>query len=125
MLDALLADGVLLLHALFIAWVVLGGLAVLRWPWLAWLHLPAVGWGVWIEWSGGICPLTPLEQRLRVTGGEAGYSGGFIEHYLTAAIYPEGLTRETQFVMGAVVLAVNVAIYAVVIARRRGPERPQ
>lgn len=116
---SLLADAVLLLHGLFIAWAVLGGIAVLRWPKLAWAHLPAAAWGVWIEWSGGICPLTPLEQRLRSAAGEAGYSGGFIEHYLAAAIYPQGLTRETQFVLGALVLAVNAVIYGVVIARGR------
>ena len=98
---SLLADAVLVVHGLFIVFVVLGGLLVLRWPKLAWLHLPAVVWGVWIEWSGGICPLTPLEQRLRIAAGEAGYAGGFIEHYLTAAIYPEGLTCELQVALGA------------------------
>ena len=89
---------------LFIAWVVLGGLVVLRWPRLAWLHLPAVAWGVWIELTGGVCPLTPLEQRLRLAAGEAGYSGGFIEHYLGALIYPAGLTRGTQWMLAGIVL---------------------
>jgi hypothetical protein len=114
---SLLADAVLLLHALFVAWVVLGGLAVLKAPRLAWLHLPAVAWGVWIEWSGGLCPLTPLEQRLRRAAGERGYSGGFVEHYVTAALYPDGLTRELQWALGAFVLLVNVAVYAVICAR--------
>ena len=83
-----------------------------RWPWLAAGHLPAAAWAVWIEWSGGICPLTPLELRLRQAAGQQGYGGGFIEHYLTAAIYPEGLTRELQFAIGGFVLALNAAILA-------------
>lgn len=114
---ATLADAVLVGHGLFIAWAVLGGFAVWRRPWLALLHLPAAAWGVWIEWSGGICPLTPIEQRLRQAAGEAGYSGSFVEHYLGAAIYPEGLTREIQFAIGFFVLLLNAAVYAVLLAR--------
>jgi hypothetical protein len=116
---ALLADAVLLLHAAFIAWVALGGLAVLRCPRLAWAHLPALGWGVWISLSGGICPLTPLEQRLRLAAGQVGFEGGFIEHYLTAIIYPEALTRATQAMLAALLLAGNAAVYALVWRRRR------
>lgn len=119
MLASWAADAVLVVHGLFIAWVVAGGLAVLCRAWLAWLHLPAAAWGVWIEWTGGICPLTPLENRLRAAAGEQGYRGGFIEHYLTAAIYPDGLTREVQGWLGAGVIVVNAAVYALVIARRR------
>jgi Protein of Unknown function (DUF2784) len=117
MLSAFLADAVLVLHGLFIIWVVLGGLAVIARPWLAWLHLPAAAWGVWISWSGRVCPLTPLEQSLRRAAGQAGYEGGFVEHYLTAVIYPEGLTVNLQILYGAVVLAINLALYAVAIAR--------
>lgn len=116
---SLLADAVLLLHAAFVGWVVTGALAVLRRPRLAWLHLPALAWGVWIEWSGGICPLTPLEQRLRRAAGEAGYDGGFVEHYVGAALYPDGLTRETQFALGAALLAINAVLYAVLAVRGR------
>jgi Protein of Unknown function (DUF2784) len=116
---AILADAVLLLHGAFIAWVVFGGLAALRWPPLAWLHLPALAWGVWISASGGICPLTPLEQSLRRAAGEAGWHGGFIEHYLGAIIYPDGLTRSTQAVLAALLLAGNAAIYAIVWRRWR------
>lgn len=108
----LLADALLVLHALFVVWVVAGAFAVLRRPGLAVLHLPAAAWGAWIEFSGGICPLTPLENTWRAREGEAGYAGGFIEHYLTAAIYPEGLTREHQAWLGAAVLAINLALYA-------------
>jgi Protein of Unknown function (DUF2784) len=111
MSDAALADLVLIVHAAFVAWVVLGIVAVWRWPRLALLHLPALAWGVWIEWSGAICPLTPLEQRLRRAAGQAGYDGGFVERVLLGALYPEGLTREVQFMLGAIVLAVNVLGY--------------
>lgn len=106
-----LADVVLLLHLGFIIFVTLGGLLVLRWPRLAAIHLPAALWGALIEFTAGRCPLTPLEQWLRHRGGEAGYAGGFIEHYLTAAIYPQGLTREAQIALGAVVVLINAAVY--------------
>jgi Protein of Unknown function (DUF2784) len=116
---ALLADAVLLWHAGFIAWVVFGGIAALRWPRLAGLHLPALAWGVWISASGGICPLTPLEQRLRLAAGEAGFHGSFIEHYLSAVIYPDGLTRGVQMGLAALLLAGNAAVYALVWRRWR------
>jgi hypothetical protein len=115
----LLADAVLLVHLIFIAFVVLGGLLVLRWPSVAWLHLPAVAWGAWIELSGGICPLTPLEVELRARAGEGTYSGGFIERYLTAAIYPEGLERRHQIALAAFVLVLNAAVYGWLAWRRR------
>ena len=99
--------------------VVLGGLLVLRWPRMAWLHLPAVAWGAGIEFLGGICPLTPLENHLRRQAGQAGYAGDFIGHYITAALYPGGLTREVQIALGALVLLVTVAIYVIVLRRQR------
>ena len=105
------ADAVLVLHLLFVVFVVLGGLAVLRWPRLAWLHVPAAIWGVLIEFGGWICPLTPLENSLRERGGEVGYTGGFIDHYVTSFIYPDGLTRPMQFAIGALVLVINVYVY--------------
>lgn len=119
MLWSWLADALLLLHGLFIAWVVLGALAVWRRPRLAWAHLPCAAWGAWVELAGWVCPLTPLEQRLRLAAGEAGYAGGFIEHYLTAAIYPEGMTRELQLGLGLGVLGLNAALYAAMGWRRR------
>ena len=115
----LLADAVLVLHGLFIAWAALGALAVWRWPRLLVLHLPALAWGVWIEISGGICPLTPLENSLRRAAGQSGYSGGFIDHYLGGLIYPAGLTREAQWVVAGVLLAINVVLYGGMIARVR------
>lgn len=117
-----LADLVLVVHLAFVVFVVLGGLLVLRYPRLAWVHIPAAIWGVLIEFAGWICPLTPMENAFRARGGEAGYGGGFIEHYVLAALYPAGLSREVQFLLGSVVLALNLAIYAVVI-RRHTPKR--
>ncbi|HEX6202374.1 MAG TPA: DUF2784 domain-containing protein [Thermoanaerobaculia bacterium] len=114
----LAADAVLLLHGLFVAFVVLGGLLVLRWPRLAWLHLPCAAWGALIEFAGWICPLTPLENRLRRLGGEAGYEGGFVETYVLATLYPEGLSRPVQIALGVLVLAINTAIYGWLIAHR-------
>ena len=122
MLWSWLADALLLLHGLFIAWVVLGGLAVWARPRLVWLHLPCAAWGAAIELAGWICPLTPLEQRWRVAAGEAGYAGGYIDHYLTAAIYPDGLTRDVQVALGLAVVAINAALYGAAwrrAARRR------
>jgi hypothetical protein len=118
-----LADLVLVVHLAFVLFVVLGGLLVPRWPRLAWLHLPAAIWGVLVEYTGWICPLTPLENSLRMRGGEAGYSGGFIQHYTEPLLYPSGLTRSTQMVLGTIALVLNIAAYGVVISRlrSRGP----
>ncbi|MDM0029481.1 DUF2784 domain-containing protein [Variovorax saccharolyticus] len=123
--DRLLADAVLLLHGLFILFAVFGGLLVWRWPRLAWLHLPAAAWAGWVVSAGWICPLTPLENALRRSAGEAGYSGGFVEHYLLALIYPEGLTRPLQIALGLGVLLFNAALYArlLVLRRRRKATR--
>lgn len=120
---AWLADLLLILHGLFIGWVMLGALAVAWRPWLVWLHLPALAWGVGIMASGAICPLTPLEWWLRRQAGQSGQSGGFIEHYLTAAIYPEGLTRQLQWTLGALLLAFNLACYAWLWLRRHRQRR--
>jgi len=113
-----LADLVLVVHLAFVLFVVLGGLLVLKWPRLAWLHVPTAVWGVLIEYKGWICPLTPLENSFRARGGGAGYSGGFIEHYIQPLLYPAGLTRGTQIVLGSLALLVNLTAYGVVIARR-------
>ena len=110
-----LADLVLCVHAAFVAFVVLGGLLALRWPRAAWVHLPALAWGVFVEFTGALCPLTPLEALLRRHGGEAGYSGGFLDHYLTALLYPEGLTREGQLALGAAALTINAIVYGAIV----------
>ena len=111
MLYRLAADLVVLIHLSFVLFVLLGGLFVLRWPRLAWVHLPAVAWGAFIEFSGWICPLTPLENWLRTQSGEAGYEGDFIVRYVIPLLYPETLTHDIQLILGVIVVAVNLAIY--------------
>jgi hypothetical protein len=107
----LAADTLVVLHLGFVLFVLLGGVLVYRWPRWAWVHVPAFAWGAMIEFNNWICPLTPLEQRLRMAAGEDGYSGGFVEHYLLPMLYPEGLTREIQLGLGLLVLGVNVLVY--------------
>jgi hypothetical protein len=118
MANRLAADAVLAAHLAFVLFVVFGGLLALRRPRVAWLHLPAVAWAALIEFSGWICPLTPLEVALRHGAGEAGYGGDFVEHYLVALIYPAGLTRELQVSIGAGVLLINLVVYFVLWRRR-------
>ncbi len=113
----LFADLVLVLHLAFVLFAVLGGLLALRWRWFPWLHLPAAIWGGFVEATGRICPLTPLENRLRGMAGVSGYGGRFIEHYLLGIVYPPGLTREIQLVLGALLVIVNIAVYAAVWKR--------
>jgi hypothetical protein len=119
MLYRFLADLVVVLHLGFVLFVVLGGLFALRWPRSAWFHLPAAIWGAGIEFFQGICPLTPLENHLRQLGGEAGYSGGFVEHYVLPVLYPAGLNQNLQLGIGSFVILLNVAVYTVVWRRRR------
>ena len=114
----LAADSVVLLHLAFIVFVVLGGLVVFRWPRFMWLHMPAAAWGAFIEFTGRVCPLTPLENRLRIAAGETGYSGGFIEEYLIPVVYPDGLTRWVQISLGVGVVAINLVFYGLLVARR-------
>ena len=118
MILRLSADLVVLLHFAFVVFVVGGGVVVLRWPRWAWLHLPAAIWGALIELTGRICPLTPLENRLRMATGETGYAGGFVEHYLIPVIYPDGLTRGLQISLGIGVVAINLVFYGLLVARR-------
>jgi hypothetical protein len=113
-----MADLVVVIHFAFVLFVVLGGLLVLRWPWLAYVHLPAAVWGTLIEFAGWICPLTPLEKSLRQGAGGEGYSGSFVEHYILPLLYPTALTRNIQLLLGTGVLLVNLVIYAFVLRRR-------
>lgn len=114
---AFAADAVMLFHFGFIAFALLGSLLVAWRRWIAALHLPALAWGAWIEASGRICPLTPLENHFRDLAGQGSYGEGFITHYLGPLIYPAGLTRSTQFVLLAVLVGVNVLGYAWVLRR--------
>ena len=115
----LLADGVVLIHLAFVLFAVLGALLIIRWRKVLWLHLPAAVWAAWIEFSGKICPLTPLENWLRMQGGGSGYAGGFVGHYLMPILYPSGLTPKVQFILGGVVIGVNLIIYGYVFFTRR------
>jgi hypothetical protein len=114
-----LATLVVAAHLAFIAFVVVGGLFVLRWRKLLYLHLAAVVWAVYVEWSGAICPLTPVENALRAAAGLEAYAGDFVAEYVFPLLYPDGLTRRAQLVIGVVVLAVNGCVYAVLLRQRR------
>jgi hypothetical protein len=116
----LAADLLVLVHVAFVAFVVLGGFVAIRRPRIAWLHVPAALWGAWAELTATICPLTPLENELRRRAGQAGYEGGFVEHYLIPLLYPEGLTAAHQRWIGVFVVAVNLVAYAIAIRRARG-----
>lgn len=111
MLFSLLADLVLLLHLLFILFVVFGGLLVFYQRWLAWFHIPCLTWGILLELNQWICPLTPLENYFRKLSGSAGYDDGFIEHYLAAFIYPDWLTSEIQIAIGLTLALLNILLY--------------
>lgn len=111
MLFQILADLLVIIHFAFVIFVVVGGLLVLKWRKVIFVHLPAAIWGALIEFAGWICPLTPLENWLRKQGGASGYSGDFVNHYIIPILYPAGLTRDVQVVLGMLVIVVNIAIY--------------
>ena len=124
MLSRIIADLLVMLHFGFIVFVVLGGLLLLRYRWLVVVHMPAVLWGVLLEFRGWYCPLTDWENDFRRAANQAGYSGGFVEHYIIPLIYPAGLTTNIQIMLGALVVLANLLIYAYVIksfiGRREG-----
>jgi len=119
MWNTIAADAVMAIHFLFIAFALLGSFLVLRWPRLIWLHLPALAWGAYIELSGDICPLTPLENHFRQLAGQGEFYGGFITHYLGPIIYPEGLTRSGQYLALGILVAMNLIGYGLVLTRWR------
>jgi hypothetical protein len=119
-----LADGLVILHLLFVVFVMAGGFLLLRWPKVAWLHVPAAAWGAWVEFSGGVCPLTPLENQLRIVGGGNAYSGGFVERYLLPILYPEYLTLPVQLLLGGLVVAVNLVAYGMIYRTARKDAAP-
>jgi hypothetical protein len=119
MIFRIAADLVLGLHFAFIAFVVVGGLLILRYRWIAFVHVPAAFWGAFVEISGRICPLTTWENSLRRSAGESGYADSFVEHYLLPVIYPPGLTRSAQFWIASAVIVVNIVIYGWLLYRWR------
>ena len=127
MFQKIAADIVVLVHFLFILFVVLGGLLVLRRPRMAWIHLPVAVWGALIEFTGWLCPLTPLENWLRMAAGGSGYKGSFIGEYLLQVVYPPGLTPGVQLLLGSGVVTINLVLYGILVARRRRSElmRPE
>lgn len=112
------ADLVVVAHFGFVLFAILGGLLALRWPRAPFVHLPALAWGVYVELSGSVCPLTPLENRLRAAGDGDVYTGGFVEHQLEPWLYPAGLTARTQFLLAAALVGINLAIYTAVALKR-------
>ncbi|MBU4261414.1 MAG: DUF2784 domain-containing protein [Proteobacteria bacterium] len=122
----LAADLLVIIHLLFIIFVITGGFLVLKWPRMKYLHIPAAMWGALIEFQGWICPLTPLEQHLRRSGGQFAYSGGFVEHYVEPIVYPAGLTREMQILFGIAVVAINLLAYGwLLIGLKRDKKRKE
>ena len=115
----LLADFVVVIHFAFVLFAVLGALLAIWWRKIFYLHLPTAVWAAWIEFSGRICPLTPLENWLRLKGGNTGYGGDFVGHYILAVLYPSGLTRKVQFVLGGVVVGLNMIIYGYILFARK------
>ena len=120
---ATLATLVVVIHVLFVVFATLGGLLALRWPSIAWVHLPCAAWAAFVEFSGRICPLTPLENELRRRAGLELYSGDFVAKYIFPVLYPEGLTRAAQITIGTFVVALNVTAYSWVVWRRRYASR--
>jgi hypothetical protein len=113
------ADALVVFHLAFVGFVIFGGILVVRWPRMAFAHLPAAAWGVFIEWSGLLCPLTSIENNLRELGSESAYQGGFVDHYVMPVLYPAGLTREIQFILGAGILILNVTLYTIMVRQLR------
>jgi hypothetical protein len=115
----ILADLLVVVHLGFAAFVVFGGFLAWKWRWAILAHVPALAWGFWVETSGQICPLTPLENHLRHLAGEAGYQGGFLEHYLVPILYPSGLTQKDQWVLAVLLLAINIVAYGALLRPHR------
>jgi hypothetical protein len=117
-IPSLLADLVLLVHFAFVVFVAVGAFLVAWRRWVAWLHVPCALYGAAIEFFGWVCPLTPLENRLRRQAGQAGYTGGFIENYLEGILYPAGWS-DIHLWLGAAVVVGNAAVYGWIAWRSR------
>ena len=125
MIYSFLADLLVVFHMVFILYVMAGALLIFKWPKTLWLHLPSCFWGMTVEFTGWICPLTPWEIQLRILAGEEGYTGSFIKQYLIPIIYPSGLTREVQMVLGGTILIVNLSLYTLILMKRRKRKTPE
>jgi hypothetical protein len=118
MVYQIFADLVVVIHLGFVLFAVLGAFLALWRRWIVWLHIPAFLWSVWIEFTGGICPLTPLENWFRIKAGQGGYEGDFVATYLLPVLYPAGLTRNVQFILALMVIVINVALYGSIVYKR-------
>ncbi len=125
MIWRVLADGLVIFHLAFVGFVIFGGFLAWKWRHAVFAHIPALAWGIWVEVSGQICPLTALEDHLRHLAGQAGYHGGFIRHYLLPILYPPGLTRPNQWALAAMLLAINAIAYAYLWAHRKHRIAPE
>ena len=125
MIYSFLADLLVLFHLVFILYVIAGALLITKWVKTLWLHLPSCFWGMTVEFTGWICLLTPWEIQLRRLASEEGYTGSFIEQYLIPIIYPSGLNREIQMVLGGTVLIVNLSLYTLILIKRRKRKTPE
>ena len=125
MIYSFLADLLVVFHLVFILYVIAGALLIFTWPKTLWIHLPSCFWGMTVEFTGWICPLTPWEIQLRRLAGEEGFSRSFIEQYLIPMIYPSGLNREIQMLMGSIVLIVNLSLYTLILIKRRKRKTPE
>ncbi len=113
------ADLIVIVHFAFLLFASFGALLAMRWRWIPWVHVPAVVWGTFVEVTGRICPLTPLENRFRAAAGRAPYHGDFVEHYIMPVLYPSALTRERQWLLALLLVLFNLVVYTLVIRRRR------
>ena len=125
MIYSFLADLLVVFHLVFILYGIAGAMLIFKWPKTIWLHLPSCFWGMTVEFTGWICPLTPWEIQLRRLAGEEGYTESFIEHYLILIIYPSGLNREIQMLLGSIVLIVNLSLYTLILIKRRKRKTPE
>jgi hypothetical protein len=112
------SDIVVLIHLTFVIFAVLGAGLIIWRRWIIWLHIPAFWWAIWIECTGGICPLTPLENWLRIKGGQGAYEGDFVATYLLPVLYPAGLTRNAQIILAMMAIVINVLIYGSIVYKR-------
>ena len=109
------ANLTLIVHLIFILYVVFGGLIFFIFSKTIFIHPPALLWGIYIELTNSVCPLTYLENWFLYQGGLTTYSNDFINNYLFPIIYPEGLTAEIQIYLGVSLIVINILIYGLIL----------